>query len=83
MKWIIILPVRFYQTFLSPLIGRNCRYTPTCSTYMIDAVNEHGIFRGGWMGIKRFCKCNPFATTHFKITKGYDPVPKQEKEHHE
>ncbi|PCI01721.1 MAG: membrane protein insertion efficiency factor YidD [Alphaproteobacteria bacterium] len=83
MKWIIIFPVRLYQTFISPIIGKNCRYTPTCSSYMITAVQTHGVTRGGWIGIKRFCKCHPFAKTHFEKTKGYDPVPLKRKEKHE
>lgn len=79
MKYILIIPVRFYQIFISPFLGRNCRYTPTCSSYMIDAVEEHGLIKGGWFGIKRFCKCHPFAKTHLEKTKGYDPVPKKDK----
>jgi len=75
MKWFVVVPVKFYQYAISPLIGKNCRYTPTCSTYMIQAVEAHGVINGGQLGIKRFCKCHPFAKTHFKKTKGYDPVP--------
>jgi len=73
MRFLIILPVKFYQYFISPLIPPRCRYTPTCSAYMVEAVKKHGVGKGMWMGIKRFCRCHPFARTH-----GYDPVPEKE-----
>jgi putative component of membrane protein insertase Oxa1/YidC/SpoIIIJ protein YidD len=44
---------------------------------MIQAVETHGVMRGGWFGIKRFCKCHPFAKKHYRETKGYDPVPEK------
>ena len=75
MKWIVLFPVILYQRLISPFIAPRCRYTPTCSAYMVDAVNHHGVVYGGWLGIKRFCKCHPFARTHYNKTKGYDPVP--------
>ncbi|TVR78805.1 MAG: membrane protein insertion efficiency factor YidD [Saprospirales bacterium] len=77
-KKILILPIRFYQATISPLIGPNCRYTPTCSHYMIDAINEWGAFRGLWMGIKRIGSCHPWGGH------GYDPVkpnPRRKKSH--
>lgn len=72
-KWVLILPIRIYQIFLSPLLGKNCRYTPTCSHYSIEAIREWGIFRGSWMAVKRIVSCNPWGGS------GYDPVPKNEK----
>lgn len=75
LKWIFILPIRIYQYTLSPLIGQNCRYRPTCSHYMVDAINEWGIIRGIWMGIKRIGRCHPWSH-HDSI----DPVPKKTKE---
>ena len=66
---IIIGIVRFYQLVLSPYLGRTCRYNPTCSHYMIDAVNEWGPLRGFWMGVKRIGRCHPWGGH------GYDPVP--------
>ena len=72
---IIEIPVtliRIYQFLVSPLIGQNCRFTPTCSQYMIDALNEHGLFKGLWLGSKRICKCHPYGGS------GYDPVPKKQ-----
>ena len=69
MKKIIILIIKTYQITLSPLIGSNCRFHPTCSEYTIQAVNEHGVYRGLILGVKRISKCHPFGG------KGYDPVP--------
>jgi hypothetical protein len=65
--------VRFYQAAISPWFGSNCRYTPTCSNYTIEAIREWGAFRGIYLGIKRFSKCHPWGG------QGYDPVPKNEK----
>ena len=70
---IFIFPVRVYQTMISPLLGSNCRYTPTCSQYMIDAINEWGAFKGIWLGLKRIGRCHPWAGH------GHDPVPKKTK----
>jgi hypothetical protein len=61
--------VRFYQLAISPWIGGRCRYQPTCSQYMIDAVNEWGPLKGGWMGLKRIGRCHPWGGH------GFDPVP--------
>jgi len=63
---------KFYQYFLSPLLGSNCRYTPTCSQYTIEALKTHGLFTGGWLAIKRILSCNPWGGS------GYDPVPTKE-----
>jgi putative membrane protein insertion efficiency factor len=61
MKRIIVALVRGYQFLLSPLLPANtCRYTPTCSTYMIDAVNKYGALPGVWKGLKRIARCHPF-----------------------
>lgn len=75
MKFIIrkifIFIVRIYQLVLSPLLPPSCRHTPTCSTYMIQAINEWGAMKGAWLGLKRIGRCNPWGTS------GYDPVPKK------
>lgn len=65
--WAIIGLVRCYQKFLSPMLGANCRYTPTCSQYMIEAVQKYGALRGGWKGVRRIGRCHPFHPG------GYDP----------
>lgn len=73
-KRIFILPVRFYQIFISPILGPNkCRYQPTCSHYMIQAIEEWGIIRGIWLGMKRIGRCHPWGGH------GFDPVPKKNK----
>ncbi len=67
--FIMILPIRFYQHFISPLLPPSCRYTPTCSVYSIQAIKKHGPLKGGWLAIKRIISCNPWGGS------GYDPVP--------
>lgn len=68
MKKLLIAPVRLYQKAISPLLPPSCRYQPTCSQYMIDAIDKHGI-KGVVMGTARICRCHPFAAG------GEDPVP--------
>lgn len=70
-KWFIVMLVKFYQAAISPYIGSNCRHSPTCSNYMIEAVNEWGAVKGVWLGIKRISKCHPWGKS------GHDPVPKR------
>ena len=65
----LILVIRFYQIFISPLLGNNCRYHPTCSAYFIESLKVHGPKKGFILGIKRISKCHPLGP------KGYDPVP--------
>ena len=64
----IIAMVRWYQKHISPAIGQHCKYQPTCSQYMIDAVTKYGALKGTAMGIWRILRCNPFSKG------GYDPV---------
>lgn len=71
LKLIFIFPVRVYQYAISPLLGSNCRHSPSCSNYMIQAINEWGPLKGTWLGIKRISRCHPWGTH------GYDPVPKK------
>ena len=65
---LIIALVRVYQWTLSPIFGRQCRFQPTCSTYMIQAVEKYGAARGTWMAIRRILRCQPFCEG------GHDPV---------
>ncbi len=58
--WLLILLVRGYQVVLSPLLGGSCRFNPSCSAYFIEAVQKHGPWRGGWMGLRRILRCHPF-----------------------
>ncbi len=57
---LLIGGVRLYKFFLSPLLGRNCRFTPTCSTYFIESVRKHGAIKGAIRGICRIIRCNPW-----------------------
>ena len=68
-KKLFILPVRGYQKFISPLLGNNCRFMPTCSAYMIEAIEVHGVAKGLLLGLWRILRCNPFGKG------GFDPVP--------
>jgi len=68
MKKIIIWFIKFYQTAISPLKGRTCRFYPTCSQYTINAIEKYGCPRGIVMGVLRVCKCHPLHPG------GYDPV---------
>jgi uncharacterized protein len=61
--------IRFYQLTLSSLIGRQCRYLPTCSAYADEAIERHGLWAGSWMGLARVCRCHPWGGS------GYDPPP--------
>ena len=70
-KHITIGAVRFYQVGISPLLPSSCRHQPTCSQYMIDAINEWGVVRGLIIGTKRLLRCHPWGT------QGFDPVPKK------
>lgn len=70
---IAILPVRFYQLVISPLTGPTCRYSPSCSQYMIEAIREWGVIKGWWMGMRRIASCHPWGKH------GHDPVPKNPK----
>ncbi|MDK6976650.1 membrane protein insertion efficiency factor YidD, partial [Proteus mirabilis] len=58
LKQLFILPIRCYQYFLSPWIGQSCRFTPSCSNYMIEAIETHGVCKGLWLGTKRIARCN-------------------------
>lgn len=69
MKPLLIGLLRFYQYAISPLLGRRCRFFPTCSEYAVVAVQKHGAMKGGWLGLKRVCRCHPWHPG------GYDPVP--------
>ncbi len=66
---ILILPIKFYQYFISPYFPAACRYTPTCSAYSIEALRRHGPIKGSWLSLKRIFSCNPWGGH------GYDPVP--------
>ena len=66
---LLILPIRFYQKFISPLTPPLCRYTPTCSQYAVEALRKHGPLKGMYLAVRRILRCHPWGGH------GYDPVP--------
>ena len=72
MRRLLIALVRFYQIAISPYFAPSCRFTPTCSTYAIEAIRCHGVFRGSWLAINRIGRCHPWCKG------GHDPVPGSE-----
>jgi hypothetical protein len=71
----MIQAIRFYQRAVSPLTGPSCRFTPTCSEFAADAIDQHGARAGGWLAVKRILRCHPFGG------QGYDPVPQGVRSH--
>lgn len=65
----LILVIKFYQVFISPLKPPTCRFYPTCSHYAMEAVSKYGALKGGWLAIRRISRCHPWNPG------GYDPVP--------
>lgn len=66
---VLALPVRAYRLVASPWVGHGCRFQPTCSAYALQALDHHGGCRGGWLTLRRICRCRPWGG------QGYDPVP--------
>lgn len=69
LAWLLSLPVRFYRLFLSPWLGRSCRFEPTCSAYALEALRVHGGVKGGWLAARRILRCHPWGGS------GIDDVP--------
>ena len=69
LAWPLLLLVQFYRYAISPWLGPNCRFEPTCSNYAIEALREHGAFRGSALAARRIARCHPWGGS------GYDPVP--------
>ena len=70
MKYLLVGIVKFYQFFISPWLGKNCRYQPTCSAYSIEAIQHYGALKGAYLTLRRIITCHPFSKG------GYDPVKK-------
>lgn len=68
MKKILIKMIEKYQKYISPILGKNCKYYPSCSEYTKQAIEKYGALKGSFLGIKRICRCNPFSKG------GYDPL---------
>lgn len=69
LAFIVSLPIRFYRLVISPMIASNCRFTPTCSTYAMEALRKHGAVRGTWLATRRIARCHPWGGS------GIDNVP--------
>jgi putative membrane protein insertion efficiency factor len=69
MKRLLVWLLRGYQLLVSPMLGQNCRFYPSCSSYAIEALEVHGAARGGWLALRRVCRCHPWHAG------GVDPVP--------
>ena len=76
-KKILICIIKFYKFLISPVLGNNCRYLPTCSEYFIDCLNEYGVLKGSYKGIKRILSCHPIK--FLGGGDGFDPVKKKMK----
>ncbi len=64
-----IIVIKIYQILISPFFPSSCRFAPTCSQYSFEALRKYGLFKGGWLGIKRISKCHPWGGS------GHDPLP--------
>jgi putative membrane protein insertion efficiency factor len=69
MRWFFIFLLKFYKKTLSPMLGKNCIFTPTCSVYGMEAYREFGVVKGTWLTAKRVLRCGPWSKG------GFDPVP--------
>ena len=69
MRLLLQIPIHLYRWLLSPFLGVNCRYHPTCSAYALEAIERHGAWRGSWLAMKRIGRCHPWGGA------GHDPVP--------
>lgn len=68
---VLIGLIRLYQRLISPLLGPRCRFSPSCSTYAVEALSVHGLWRGTWLAVWRLLRCHPLSAG------GYDPVPER------
>ncbi len=71
LTWLLLKCIRFYQLFISPILGSNCRFMPTCSAYAAQSLKTYGFLKGSYLSFKRVIRCHPWGGS------GYDPVPKK------
>jgi|TARA_R110000737_G_scaffold12307_1_gene28227 uncharacterized protein len=69
LAWVLALPIRSYRAVFSPWVGHNCRYDPTCSAYILEALEKHGGIKGFWLSVRRVARCHPWGGM------GVDDVP--------
>ncbi len=69
MRTLLTFLVKLYRWFISPMLGQNCRFYPSCSSYALEALERHGALQGSWLATRRICRCHPWNPG------GYDPVP--------
>ena len=72
LAWPLLILVGFYRLAISPWLGNNCRFEPSCSRYALEALRAHGAFRGTWLTARRIARCHPWGGS------GYDPVPEKD-----
>jgi uncharacterized protein len=71
MRFVMIAIIQCYKTLISPVLGNNCRFYPSCSTYSMEALTVHGVLKGSYLTVRRLLKCHPFHEG------GIDPVPEK------
>ncbi len=72
LSWWLTRGIRLYQRAVSPFLGKNCRYHPTCSAYAVESIEVYGAGRGSWLALRRLGRCHPWRAG------GYDPVPRSD-----
>jgi hypothetical protein len=75
MRTLLIALVQLYRWFISPLLGQNCRFYPSCSCYAQESLERHGALQGSWLAVRRICRCHPWNPG------GFDPVPEPTSDH--
>jgi putative membrane protein insertion efficiency factor len=75
LKYLALKLIRAYQILISPMLGQSCRFSPTCSSYSMQAIERFGFFKGCWLTVRRLLRCHPFNPG------GYDPIPEKSCKH--
>ncbi len=75
MRRLVVHILKFYKRWISPMLGQHCRFYPTCSEYSATAISEYGVFRGGWLSLKRILRCNPWNAGGVDYVPGHKEHP--------